>query len=283
MVTIDSRAKEAAAGCRTSLERLQRNPTLDRWRIRPLHDQMDQELSDASLLMRILQTTHIALARSAPPEPDVCASTDAGDIGIELTHLVLSADIARREGEQQRVMENARRAFDAHSSERVDVRAAWADDIEFKKANRPALVGRLLAEVRDLVGEPGEVVTRCAFPQIAPPPKDPAFEYIEVVRDDTLVESGFGLSLGWSPSARGILFLQDQIERKHSKPKNYRRSYRECWLVLVHGGHSEAMSVVLQEPVWAHHFETPYQRAFILFRDESKVSELKVRPLDMPV
>jgi len=238
------------------------------------------ELSDAQLLFDVLPTVLTApLERGVPPEPDVIARIKNGELGVEFTRIVLEREMVRREGEQQRVMARARAEFDSSQSQRILVNASWSEEVQFTKVARPTLVARLLAEIESMLAEGRDQVARCVYPSIASPPRDSAFGYIELVRDAAYVESAFGLMLSWNHTARGIAFLQEQLSRKHSKPSNYRGEYSERWVVLVHAGETQSSSVVLKDAVWTHPFESPYDRAFVLFRKSRQVTQLQLKRL----
>ncbi len=209
-----------------------------------------------------------------PPEPDIAYSLEQRVIGVELTELMGREAVRREEGEQEAVLSRAQSEYEsgAHPHPPVSVSVVWAP-VLLEKATRAGLVRDLVTIIGNNLPSVDGWVELGRTPDAERQITHEAFERIWIA--GTSARCPWESLHQWDGAQADSGFIQRQIARKESKPRHYRASYDEIWLLLFVRGTSPSSGFDLSSEARAAAYRSPFDRLFVLDLLRRSAIELK--------
>ena len=121
-------------------------------------DKLSRELYLLERFLPELVENHpYTVSQPAPPLPDAVVDVNGRKIGIETTALILDGTISRREGEQDKILNEAQKQFEKQCQMPLHVSVSFAESGNWQKINRlqvasfvTDVVIRSISEVKEL-------------------------------------------------------------------------------------------------------------------------------------
>lgn len=201
----------------------------------------DKQSRELYLLERFLpalaENQPYTVSQPAPPLPDAVVNVNGRKIGIETTALILNGEISRREGDQDKILNEAQKQFEKQYQMPLHVSVSFAESANWQKLNRQHvasfvtdIVIRSISEVKELA----------------------QFKSHFSIRKDRLNHShirSIGISFSnkltvpcWSPITSFMVpdapieVIQNIINRKSKNIRGYLSGCDEVWLLMLETG-----------------------------------------------
>ncbi|WP_310393388.1 hypothetical protein [Hymenobacter sp.] len=201
----------------------------------------DKQSRELYLLERFLpalvENRLYAVSQPAPPLPDAIVDVDGRKIGIETTALIANGEISRREGDQDKILNEAQKQFEKRCQMPLHVSVSFSESANWQKINRQQVASFVTDIVTSSISEVKE------FAQYKP-----HFS----IRKDRLSHShirSIGISFSnkltvpcWSPITSFMVpdapieVIQNIINRKTKNIQGYLGGCDEVWLLLLETG-----------------------------------------------
>lgn len=191
------------------------------------------------------------LKRQKPPEPDFCAQTNTGLIGIEHTRLFKKVDQNGVDPVEEDklgddILKKAKKIFEEISDKKVHVTVSFRSDfgkngkvnrlLSLKGFNRLELAGQIAEFVKKNIPpfeeyidleNPNRWTDNCFLPEVIASVNIGYFP-------KNMTSSAFGAST-WhvSPTIQNGSTIFESLDKKNSRPKKYERDYSQIWLVMI--------------------------------------------------
>ncbi|WP_339869364.1 hypothetical protein [uncultured Algoriphagus sp.] len=228
--------------------------------------------------------------RQSPPEPDFCAQTNLGMIGIEHTRLFKkldtnSIDPVAEDRLADDVLNKANEIFQKMSDYKVHVTVSFRSDYgvgriipnpqSLQKVNKTELANQIAQFVLENIPDEETYVD-------IQNPDSWSREYVlpEIVKSvniglySKMSHSAFGaMAFHWAPTLENGSTFFDTLKRKNGKPRNYQIDYFQIWLVMVTSPFNLTMDFDFNRselPI----VESPFDKVFIYRHGDKKYHEL---------
>lgn len=105
----------------------------------------------------LVENQHYTVSQPAPPLPDTVVEVNGRKVGIEITALIIDGAISRREGGQDKILNEAQKQFEKQYQMPLHVSVSFAESANWQKINRRQvasfvtdIVVRSISEVKEL-------------------------------------------------------------------------------------------------------------------------------------
>ena len=219
-----------------------------------------------------LTLTHIAPAE--PPAPDILADFQGSRIGIEITRHLREPD-KQRESEEERIIEMARRQYQATGKPNVGVSVQWVKHEQRPRSTRKSLSQVLASVVAQNVPQLG---TFCRLDwSLLPEPLALTLHYVRIDRLVDYTESDWRLFRpGWFPTVQPD-HIRGAIARKESAFDGYRQYCEAVWLLIASEGLGPSSWSELSAETRRESYPTRFSRIFFLATHPKHVIALSVQ------
>ncbi|MBS0658385.1 MAG: hypothetical protein JSR82_09110 [Verrucomicrobia bacterium] len=217
---------------------------------------------------------NLGLSEGVPKEPpaaDVLSSIGTNTIGIEVTR-ILRQDEKRRESEESRVVEAARRQYESLGLPATGVGMSWVQK-DPNPQDRDLLAKSLAEFVAQRLPSRGSWVVFDAdsLPKIL----SDRLHYIRIERFVDYPKNYWCISrAGWVASLDPVQ-VQLEIAAKDPKVTGYRQTCDEAWLLIALEGDPSSWCR-LSEEARTHRYVTKFKRVFLLGTTPRDITEFVV-------
>lgn len=201
----------------------------------------DKQSRELYLLERFLsalvENWPYTVSQPAPPLPDVVVEMNGRKIGIEITALIIDGAISRREGDQDKILNEAQKQFEKKYQMPLHVSVSFAESANWQKINRRQVASFVTDIVMRAISEVKEFAR---------------YKSHFSIRKDRLNHShirSIGISYSnkltipcWSPITSFMVpeapigAIQNIINRKSKNISGYTSGCDEVWLLMLETG-----------------------------------------------
>ncbi|MBF9237714.1 hypothetical protein I2I05_09945 [Hymenobacter sp. BT683] len=188
-------------------------------------------------LPALLENQPYTVLQPAPPLPDAIVEIDGRKIGIETTTLIANGEISRREGDQDKILNEAQKQFEKQCQMPLHVSVSFAESANWHKINRQQIASFVTDIVIRSISEVKELAQYKSYFSIR---KDRlSHDYIRSIG----ISYSDKLTIPcWSPITSFMVpdapvdTIQSIISRKSKNLQGYLSGCDEVWLLLLETG-----------------------------------------------
>jgi hypothetical protein len=236
---------------------------------------MEKAQRERSVFEKFLELSAKSFDRfesAKPPEPDIIAWSDGKEFGIEITGVHRQHERSR-EGEEDKITALACEFYERGEGPFLNVSIMWAFNHGVARRDRD-----LAREIANLIRDH------------APAPKSWAILEWDSLGDELMsavnhisIDRLVNYTRNYWHAARGGCVpsweqenLQLVMDRKRTKPANYRSGYFETWLLLVSGFGEPSSWFEMTDSAEHATYHSTFKRVFLLSSFPHKVFELRI-------
>ena len=201
----------------------------------------DKQSRELYLLERFLpvlvENQSYTVSQPAPPLPDAIVEINGRKIGIETTALIANGEISRREGDQDKILNEAQKQFEKQCQMPLHVSVSFAESANWQKINRQQIASFVTDIVIRSISEVKELAQYKSYFSIR---KDRlSHDYIRSIGisfSDKLTISCWSPITSFMVPDAPIEIIQSIINRKSKNLHGYLKGCDEVWLLLLETG-----------------------------------------------
>ena len=201
----------------------------------------DKQSRELYLLERFLpalvENLPYTVSQPTPPLPDAVVDVNGRKIGIETTALILNGEISRREGEQDKILNEAQKQFEKHCQMPLHISVSFDESANWHKINRKQVASFVTDIVIDAISEVKEFALHKSHFSIRKDMLSHSYiRSISISFSNILTVSCWSpITSFWIPEAP-IEAIQNIINRKSKNINGYLSGCDEVWLLLLETG-----------------------------------------------
>jgi hypothetical protein len=210
-----------------------------------------------------------------PPEPDIIAWRGSSPFGVEITYFHREPT-KQKESEEDKCLERSLAIYRTYDGPSLELHIMWAPYFTLRKENREAIAKKIAALAIDHAPRCG-VSANLDWQQFDEQLMS-AINHISIYAMPGESQDNWTAARGAFVPTWSVVELQDQINRKRTKPTRYQSIYAETWLLIVSAFGAPSSWMETNDAIRTATFASPFTKTFLLSSFPLEVIDLHTCP-----
>lgn len=216
----------------------------------------------------------VSWSQPEPPDPDILVATSEGNVGIEITRLVISEPKKENQVVAKNMIQAAGDEWSRLGKPPVDVLVYLGNELAMSKEVRKSLVSALLEQVSSSMPKVGCVSElRCA--DFVSDILTRHLERLRIHRPDHDCQNHWNLGLAAFIPEIGSERIERELADKASAQTRHKGLAKD-WLLIVSESGFPASWFTLSSEAKSHTYVTMFDRVFVMPQFPSELIELRI-------